>query len=139
MDSPFGLESAVLVLGEEVIFSLNDKVWRRNPAIRTHNLDHRNPFPIARLLRTRPAMAFGACHDLYARKYAHRKPSLIKIVDVPLLDRILVNHVSYETKPRVYHIRIFALGPLVIDLTSETCRKLGMSLHKAVRPSGSDA
>src|SRR6516225_3577149 len=139
MDSPFGLESAVLVPREEVVFPLDDEVRWYDPAIRTHSLDHCNPFPIARLLRTRPTMAFRACHDLCARKYAHLEPSLVEIVDVPLLDLIFVDYIPYKPKPRVYHVGIFALGPLVIDSTSETRRNLRMSVHKVVCPSRSDA
>lgn len=84
MDSPFGLESAVPVPGEEVVFPLNDEVQRHDPAIRTHGLDHRNPLPIARLLRTRPTAAFPTYHNLYTQKYTHLEPSLVKIIDIPL-------------------------------------------------------
>lgn len=138
-DSPFGLESAVLVPGEEVVFSLNDEAWHHDPTIRAHSLDHCNPLPIVRLLRTRSTTAFGACYDLYTRKYAHLEPSLIEIVNVPLLDGVLVNHVPYRPKPRAYHVGIFALDPVVIDSASEMRRKLWVPFHEAVRPSGPDA
>ena len=139
MNFPFRLESAVLVPGEEVVFPLDDEVRRHDPAIRAHGLDHHNPLPIARLLRTRPTAAFPTCHDLSTGKDAHLEPYLVEVVDVPLLDRVLVNDVSYKPKLRVYYVGIFASGPLVIDLTSKTRCKLVMSVHELVRLSGSDA
>jgi hypothetical protein len=128
-----------LVLGEEVVFPLDDEVRRYHPAIRIYSLDHRNPLPIARLLRTKPTAAFPTCYDLYTRKYAHLEPSLVEVVDVPLLDRVLINHVLYKPKPRVYHVGIFVLGPLVIDSTSKTRRNLVIPVYEVIRPSGSDA
>ena len=139
MDSLFGLEPAILVPREEVVFPLDDKVQQHDPAIRTHSLDHRNPLSITRLLCTRPSTSLGARHDLYTRKYTHLEPSLVEVIDIPLLDRVFVDYVTYEPKPRVYHVGIFALGSLVIDSASETRRNLGISLYKTVCPSGSDA
>ena len=89
VDSPFGLEPAVLVPGEEVVFSLDGEVRRHDPAVRTHSLDHPNPLSIARLLCTRPATAIGACHDLCTRKDAHLEPGLVEVVDIRILDRVL--------------------------------------------------
>ena len=122
-----------------MVFPLDNKVRRYNLAIHIYSLDHYNPFPIARLLRTRPAAAFGACHNLCGREYAYYKPSLVEIVDVPLLDRVLVNYISYEPKLRVYYVGIFAFGPLVIDSTLKTRCKLGVLCYEAIRLSGSDA
>ena len=122
-----------------MVFPLDDEVRRYDLAIRTHSLDHYNLFPIARLLRTKPTTAFRACHDFCARKYTHLEPSLVEIVDVPFLDRVFVDHVPYKPKPRVYHVGIFVLGPLVIDSTSEIRRNLGISVYKVVCLSQSDA
>jgi hypothetical protein len=122
-----------------VVFPLNDEVRRYYPAIRIYSLDHRNPLPIARLLRTRLTVAFPTCYDLYTRMYTYLEPSLVEVVDVPLLDRVLVNHVSYKPKLRVYHVRIFVLGPLVIDSTSKTRRNLVIPVYEVIRLSGSDA
>ena len=67
------------------------------------------------------------------------KPSLVKVIDIPLLDCVFVDYIAYKPKLRVYYTGIFALGPLIIDLVSETRSNLGMSLYKTVCPSGSDA
>lgn len=109
------LTVAVLVLGVEVVVPLDDEVRRHDPAIRTYSLDHCNPLSIARLLCTRPTAAIGACHGLCTRKDAHLEPGLVEVIDVPLLDPVLLNHISYKPKPRVYYVGIFALGLLVID------------------------
>ena len=139
MDSPFRLEPAVLVPREEVVFPLDDKVQRYDPAIRTHSLDHRNLLSITRLLYTKPSTSLEARHDLYTRKYTHLEPSLVEVVDIPLLDRVFIDYVTYKPKPRVYHVGIFVLGSLIIDSASERRRNLGISLYKTVYPSGSNA
>ncbi|KAL2020149.1 hypothetical protein VTK56DRAFT_8673 [Thermocarpiscus australiensis] len=76
IDSPFGLEPAVLVLGEEVVFSLDDKVQRHDPTICVYSLDHCNLLPIARLLYTRPATALETCYNLCTQKYTYLESSL---------------------------------------------------------------
>ncbi|CCF36518.1 hypothetical protein CH063_08068 [Colletotrichum higginsianum] len=79
MDAPCGWELAVGVPGEEVIFALYDNVRRHRPAICTHTLNDRNPFPIARLLRTRPSLTVRRCNNLCMQQHSHQEPSLIKI------------------------------------------------------------
>jgi hypothetical protein len=122
-----------------VVFPLNDEVRRYYLAIRIYSLDHRNLLPITRLLRTRLTAAFPTYYNLYTRKYIYLEPSLVEVIDIPFLDRVLINNVSYKPKLYVYYVGIFVLGPLVIDSASKTRRKLVISVYKFVRPSGSDA
>jgi hypothetical protein len=121
-----------------VIFLLNDEVRRYDLAIRIYGLDYRNLLPIARLLRIRPTAAFQAWYDLYTRKYTYLEPYFIDVIDIPILDRVFVDNVTYKPEPRVYYIGIFVLGPLVIDSTSKTRRNLVIPVYEVVRLSGSD-
>ncbi|CCF46338.1 hypothetical protein CH063_15120 [Colletotrichum higginsianum] len=108
MDAPCGWELAVGVPGEEVIFALHDNVRRHRPAICTHTLNDRNPFPIARLLRTRPSLTVRRCNNLCMRQHSHQEPSLIKIVDIVIKYSVLCNCVSHECKPALYNCRILS-------------------------------
>ena len=80
-----------------------------------------------------------ARYDLYTRKYTYLEPSLVEVINIPFLDRVFIDYITYESKPRVYHVGIFILGSLIIDSTSETRYNLGISLYETVYLSGSNA
>lgn len=138
INSPVLWELAVLVPREKVIFALNDNIRRQYLASCTYTLDHCNKLPVTQLLRTRLSASFGACNNLYARKYAYLKPGLIEVINICLLHAVLSNCIPYKRKPSLHDLRIFTLYPLVVDLTSETCIELEVALDEVLYLSGSD-
>jgi hypothetical protein len=64
-------ELAVGILGEEVIFALNNDIRQHCPAIYTYTLDYRNPFLITRLLCTRSAPSIRGCYNLSLQEHSH--------------------------------------------------------------------
>ena len=111
---------AVLILRGEVMLALDDDKRRDRPASSIDTLDYCCPLAIARLLRLCPTTPFEACNNHCSRDDAHLKPSLVKVVDIRLLDAVLRDCVPYKRKLAANDLWIFTLGPLVVVFPIET-------------------
>ena len=65
---------------------------------------------------------------------AHHQPSFGEVIDIRVLDAMLRDRVTYKTKPRVYRVWIFALGPLIVVLAKKARPELRLSLDEVRSP-----
>jgi len=70
-DNPIGRESAIFVLGREIIFTRNNHKRRYYLTSRANALDYYNPFPITRLDLLSPPTAFGRGNNKGRRDLAY--------------------------------------------------------------------
>ena len=94
-----GWEFSFVVPGIEVIFPRNNDKWRDRVTHGIDGLDYCNPFPITRLylLCFRPSVR--TCHDYSRWNNAYYKSSLVKIINIYILNPILRNYLLYKYKP----------------------------------------
>ena len=114
------------------MFALEDQIQRHYKAIAANTLNCYSPFPIAWLKNLASTLLIGTCNDHTAADNAHYKASLVEVVEVRIVDCILRIHVVYQPKLRVYKLRIFIEGPLLVVGTRQTLLELRAALHKAV-------
>src|SRR5690348_15749006 len=99
-------------------FTRENDERRNRPALGVNALDHGNPFSIPRLYRFRLSASICARNDGGGGDLAHHKPSLVKVVDVSLLDAVFCNCVLYKREPTTNDLWVFALGPLIVVLST---------------------
>ena len=87
-DYPIARESAVGVPIGEVVGALHHDERRDAPTVRTDALDYGNPFSIARLDLFSFSAPIDTGYDHYGRDLAHYKASLVKVIDILVLDTV---------------------------------------------------
>jgi hypothetical protein len=122
-----------------VILPRYNKKRRDRITHRIDSLDYYNPFPITRLDLLCLFPAIRACYNYSGGNNAYYKPSLVKVIDIRLLDRIFRNYILYKLELPSNYSWIFALSPLVIVFTLKTRIELWLSSHKIPSPVLSDA
>jgi hypothetical protein len=76
------------------------------------------------------ATSFRGCNNHFRGHLAHRKPSLIKVIDIGIVYPVLRNYVSYEGKPRAIRVWIFAKDSLIVDSSIKTRLELRSSSYE---------
>ena len=87
-DYPIARESAVGVPIGEVVGALHHDERRDAPTVRTDALDYGNPFSIARLDLFSFSAPIDTGYDHCRRDLAYYKASLVKVIDVLVLDAV---------------------------------------------------
>jgi len=114
-------KSVVLIPRCEVVFACNNNKWWHCLALGIDALDYYNLFSIARLYLFCFCTPIWACYNHCSWDNTHHKPSLVKVVDICIVDTILRDCITYKLKPTTNNFWILALSPLVVVFPLEAC------------------
>jgi hypothetical protein len=113
-DLPLTWYFSLFTPGRDVgMFLVDNKRWSTKPS-NTDVLDDCYPFAITWLDKLRLSMFLSTCNNLHGPNDTHLEASLIKVVDVIVMDTILGFGVLYQLKPRTNYLWILLEYPLPI-------------------------
>ena len=72
-----------------MVLAFDNDIQRDRPALGINALDHRSPFPIARLGQLRLASPVRACNNHRYGDLTHHKAGLVEVIQIPVLDAVL--------------------------------------------------
>ena len=82
-----------------MVFAFDNNIRRDCPALEIDALDHRSPFPIARLGQLRFAFLIRARNNHRCGDLTYYKAGLVKVVDIGIGDPVLRDRVAHKVKP----------------------------------------
>ena len=90
-----------------MVFAFDNDVRRDRLALGINALDHRSPFPIARLGQLKLASPVKAYNNHRRGNLTYYKAGLVKIVNISIGDPIFRDRVAHKLKPASDKLWIF--------------------------------
>ena len=113
-----------------MVLAFDNNVRRDCPALGIDALDHRSPFPIARLGQLRLASPVRAYNNYRCGDLTYYKAGLVEVIDILVLDTVFSFQVREKRELARDFFNIFVEGPLIVVYTRKTCPEVSLSFNE---------